>query len=419
MPNFATEKHSDMSDQKIKDTLRIKPVGLKYLDQYNELLRYVFQVTDRELEESGYEDGELKRSKRPVLQEAEVFGWFTPDNKLVSQICIYPCEVNIHNSIFKMGGITGVGTYPEFAGMGLMNDLIRRALEKMRKAGQYISYLYPYSIPYYRRKGWEIMSDHITFDLKDTEIPPAVDVPGHVSRTTVGDPVVKEVYDRFARNTHGALIRNDFEWVEFWRWENEDERIAAIYYDDKGIPQGYLLYWVEDDIFNIREMVYLSQEARKGLWNFIRAHYSMIDAVKGHIYTSEPLAFLLDESQIKETIEPYFMARIVDVEKFLQAYPFEGSIRPFHFAVTDPMAKWNNGVFGITALHGGDSKVAVSAEPVGKPVEIDIQTLTTMLMGYKRPTYLAKIDRLHTDRHTLRLLEEIIPDGQPYFSDYF
>ena len=118
-----------MSDQKIKDTLRIKPVGLKYLDQYNELLRYVFQVTDRELEESGYEDGELKRSKRPVLQEAEVFGWFTPDNKLVSQICIYPCEVNIHNSIFKMGGVTGVGTYPEFAGMGLMNDLIRRALE--------------------------------------------------------------------------------------------------------------------------------------------------------------------------------------------------------------------------------------------------------------------------------------------------
>ena len=155
-----------MSDHKIKDSLRVKPVGLKYLDQYNELLRYVFQVTDRELEESGYEDGELKRSKRPVLQEAEVFGWFTPEDQLVSQICIYPCEVNIHNCIFKMGGVTGVGTYPEFAGMGLMNDLIRRALEKMRKAGQYISYLYPYSIPYYRRKGWEIMSDHITFELR-------------------------------------------------------------------------------------------------------------------------------------------------------------------------------------------------------------------------------------------------------------
>lgn len=42
-----------------------------------------------------------------------------------------------------------------------------------------------------------------------------------------------------------------------------------------------------------------------------------------------------------------------------------------------------------------------------------------MLMGYKRPSYLARIERLHTDKRTLRLLEEIIPDGQPYFSDYF
>ena len=106
-----------------------------------------------------------QRSTVETLQAARSagsrgIGWFTPEDQLVSQICIYPCEVNIHNCIFKMGGVTGVGTYPEFAGMGLMNDLIRRALEKMRKAGQYISYLYPYSIPYYRRKGWEIMSDH-------------------------------------------------------------------------------------------------------------------------------------------------------------------------------------------------------------------------------------------------------------------
>lgn len=62
-----------MHENKIKESLKIKPVSLKYLDQYNELLRYVFQVTDRELEESGYEDGELRRSKRPILQEADVF----------------------------------------------------------------------------------------------------------------------------------------------------------------------------------------------------------------------------------------------------------------------------------------------------------------------------------------------------------
>lgn len=408
---------SEHSHNKIKDTLKIKPVGLKYLDQYNELMRYVFQVTDRELVESGYEDGEFRRSNRPVLQEADVFGWFTPDDEIVSQICIYPCEINLHNKIFKMGGVTGVGTYPEYSGLGLMNDLIKFALEKMRKNGQFISYLYPYSIPYYRRKGWEIISDHMTFKLKDTEIPVAVDVPGHVERMVVGDPDVKETYDRFARTTHGALIRNDFEWLEYWRWENEEERTAAVYYDVNDVPQGWLLYWIEDDVFNIKEMIYLSQEARKGLWNFIRAHYSMIDAVKGDIYTDEPLAFLLDESQIEETIEPYFMARIVDVEKFLGEYQFEGKVRSFHFVVTDPMAAWNNGIFGVVPNKNGSHDIV--REAVGKAIEIDIQTLTTMLMGYKRPLYLNKIERLKTDKRSIKLLEDIISDGQPYFSDYF
>ena len=118
-----------------------------------------------------------------------------------------------------------------------MNDLIRLALQKMRKAEQYVSYLYPYSIPYYRRKGWEIMSDHITFTLKDTEIPETVEVPGHVERLPVGDEDVKGTYDRFARCTHGALIRNDFEWMEYWRWENEEERTAAVYTTQRISPR--------------------------------------------------------------------------------------------------------------------------------------------------------------------------------------
>lgn len=406
-----------MSDNPRKDKLVIKPVGIKYLDQYNELMKYVFQVTDRQLVESGYKDGELIRSKRPVLQEAEVFGWFTPEDELVSQICIYPCHVNIHGRIYSMGGVTGVGTYPEFANLGLMNDLIRLALEKMRHAGQYISYLYPYSIPYYRRKGWEIMSDHLTFTLTDNQLPQTVAVPGHVERLYVDEKDVIETYDRFARCTHGALIRNKFEWAEYWRWDNEDEYTAGVYYDRDNVPQGYLLYWIEGDVFHIKEMIYLTQEARKGLWNFINAHYSMVYQVKGDLYTNEPLAFLLEESQIKETIEPYYMARIVDVEAFLRSYPFDIPIpESFHWVVTDPVAEWNNGVF---AIRQKGEEIEVIREAIGCRVELSIQTLSTLLMSYRSPSYLHRVERLSADAQTLRMLEEIIPDQPPYFSDYF
>ena len=50
---------------------------------------------------------------------------------------------------------------------------------------------------------------------------------------------------------------------------------------------------------------------------------------------------------------------------------------------------------------------------------ISIQTMTTMLMGYKRPAYLAKIGRLQAAEETIGMLEASIEQQTPYISDYF
>ncbi len=406
----------------IRSRLEIKKVTTDYLDQFDELLRYVFQVTNEDIATGGYEENdELTIAKRPILANADVVGWFTKDDELISQVAVYPCEVNLHGRIFQMGGVTGVGTYPEYAGNGLVSDLITLSLKNMRERGETISYLYPYSIPFYRVKGWEIMSDQLTYTIKDTQLPSIEDVPGHVERVDVDHEDVIGIYDVFARENHGALIRNELYWEEYWRWENEEERIAGVYYDGDNLPTGYVLYWIQEDVFHIKETIYLNQEARKGLWNFISAHHSMVDRVEGNIYKNEPISFLLEDGDIKQSVVPYYMARIVDVEEFLKNYPFDTEdlevVEPFHFLITDPMAEWNNGIFGVEFDEDGNS--IISKNLVGKRVELDIQTLTTMMMGYKRPTYLWKIERINGEADTIRDLEWIIPDEEPYFSDYF
>ncbi|WP_414841825.1 enhanced intracellular survival protein Eis [Enterococcus saccharolyticus] len=403
-------------DKPFNHNLTIRPVEEKDVAQFNELLSYVFQVTKSDIEESGFENKrEMIKSKKPILELSKVFGWFNKE-QLVSQIAIYPCEVNIHGTLYKMGGVTGVGTYPEYAGHGLMNELIRVALENMRESQQWISYLYPYSIPYYRRKGWEIMSDKLTFKIRDTQLPKNVDVPGMVERQEVDHEDVYKVYNQFAKENHGALQRTKFNWEEYWRYENEEQRTAAIYYGADGEPKGVLFYWIAEEVFHIKEMFYLNQEARNGLWNFITAHFSMVYWIQGNIYKNEPLAFLLEDGQIRETIEPYFMARIVDVEEFLKSFPFKPFRKNFHFVVSDPLAKWNNGVFGLI---WEDEQLTVTREAVGQPVYLDIQTLTCLLMNYRRAAYLARIERIETDKETLRTLERIIPDMAAYFSDDF
>ena len=85
------------------------------LEQFNDLLRYAFQVTTDELVKSGWEDEEIKYAKTPILKSSYVLGWFYKGT-LASMVVVYPMRVNIYDEIYEMGGITGVATYPEYAG---------------------------------------------------------------------------------------------------------------------------------------------------------------------------------------------------------------------------------------------------------------------------------------------------------------
>ena len=319
-----------------------------------------------------------------------------------------------------MGGITGVATYPEYAGRGLIHTLMLKILEHMREEKQSVSFLYPYSIPFYRKKVWEIVSDQIKFSIKDTQLPKKQPVPGMVERVEWDHEDLKNVYRYFAVQRHGALIRDDLAWEEYWRWESDDV-IAAIYYSEEHKPLGYIVYSIENEVFNVKEILYLNIEARHGIWNYISSHFSMITEVKGYNYTGEPLAFLLEDSEITETIAPYIMARIVDVREFILQYPFQVMPEDFHIhlIVHDNMAPWNEGDFQI---YWKDQKTYCDQEndlPLTNIVELDIQTLTTMLMGYKRPSYLYENDRLDMEYYMVQILERLIPVGKPYFSDYF
>ena len=160
-------RKDNMKQGKLEDRLQMRRLTVDDTAQYNALLRYAFQVTDNELASLGWNQKEMERSKKPVLKKTESFGWFDGD-KLASQISVYPMQVNLFGTMYSMGGVTGVATYPEYMNHGLMSSLMKKALLNMQENHQCVSMLYPYLIPYYRKKGWEIVSDKMTYTIKDT-----------------------------------------------------------------------------------------------------------------------------------------------------------------------------------------------------------------------------------------------------------
>ncbi|KNZ42614.1 GNAT family N-acetyltransferase [Acetobacterium bakii] len=400
----------------IKKNLELRKLEPKDLTQFNDILRYAFQVTDEDLLKVGWKHDEIKRSKFPILEKAEVLGWFE-DGKLASQIAVYPLQVNIYGSIYDMGYITGVATYPEYMGMGLMSRLMKKSLESMREQNQSISFLFPYSMPLYRHKGWEVVSDKMTYRIRDNQLPKDIEVPGRIRRVPEDSPDLINLHDAYAKKTHGCLVRSELVWEEYWRWDVEDVTVA-IYYDEDDVPRGYLVYLIENDVFHVKEMIYLNQEARKGLWGYIAAHESMINEVVGNNYNNHTISFLFGDSDMKETIRPYIMARIVDFEKFIAEYNFVNTDinESVTFEISDSVLEWNNRSFTIAFSKGQDPML--TDEPSENIIRLEIGILTTMLLGYERPTYLQRIERIETDKKTVLILESIIPNDKVYFSDY-
>ncbi|MBT9775589.1 GNAT family N-acetyltransferase [Clostridium sp. MCC353] len=385
------------------------------LEQYNSLLRYAFQITEQELSIYGWRGDEIKQSKFPILERADVLGCFDHDT-LVSQIAVYPLKMNVYSAVYPIGFVTSVCTYPEYTGNGIMKRLMLQSLKHMRQKKQSLALLFPYSIPLYRKMGWEIISNKITYSVKDRQIPTKASAPGYVRRVDWENEDFRNLHAQFSAATHGCLFRNTLAWEEYWRWD-EDDTVVAVYYDVNGKSCGYMVYLIKDDIMHIKEMIYLTREAHEGLWEYIRAHDSMIDEVRGSSYFNDPIAFELEDGDIRETIRPYIMGRIVDLEQFFQKYQCDPSADNacITFEVEDNFLAWNNKNVSVR-FHRGEC--LLTEGQTYQRVRLSIATLTTMLLGYKTAAKLHRMGRIKADEQTIHLLDDVLLHETPYISDY-
>ena len=397
------------------ENLNIRYLEKSDAEQYNALLRYTFQVTEEDLTTSGWEDDEIMQSKFPVLERADVLGCFDGKN-LVSQFAAYPLKMNIYGEVFHVGFVTSVCTYPEYTGQGIMKKLMAQELGHMCKQGRSFALLYPYSIPLYHHLGWEIISNKISYVIKDSQIPTKLSAEGYVRRVDWDNAEFHELHSHFASVTHGCLFRNSLAWEEYWRWDEDDTNVA-VYYNVKNKPCGYMVYLIKEDIMYIKEMIYLNREAQKGLWEYIHAHSSMIDEVHGNTYFSEPIAFEMDDGDIKETIKPYAMGRILDVEKFLEDYPCDpdGGELTIALEIEDKLLPWNNRTFNV---HFADGACALTDKPAEYSLKMGIGTLSTLLIGYKTAERLYELERIEGDEDAVERLDDVLFHKIPYISDY-
>lgn len=389
------------------DIRRLKP---EEFDVSMNLSEYSFQYTL---------SSERRAAVKARFKAERVWGAFDEES-LEAKLTLLPLQVYIQGRVVPMGGIAGVATWPENRRQGLVAKLLTHTLQTMNEAGQTLSFLHPFLIPFYRKFGYEIYCEYKKYTIPVANFPRKTEIEGTIRRDKKDIETLDHLYSQFAARYNGTLIR-DKDW-----WENsvlDDDGHHAVFYSKLGEPEGYVLYNVVNKELIIDEFVYLNETARKGLWSFLANHDSMVTGASLKMVPSDDmLPFLLPDPRIQQENYPYFMGRIVNAKAFIESFSFKAHStgRKQVVYIDDKYAPWNDGLWEWSITEEGIATLdRMDGERADADLTFDIGTLTVLLFGYKRPEEMARCERLTGNQATVEFLEEIIPQAQTALFDHF
>jgi predicted acetyltransferase len=216
------------------DGMEIKELTEKDYTESMKLSMYAFQYKIPE---------DRIASRIEMLKRHKIIGVWEEDN-LAAKLHIIPFLINMNDQEWKMGGVAGVATYPEFRRNGYVKRLIIEALERMCKEEQIISLLHPFDIGFYRKYGWEVFTENKKLLIEKKDLKFLESQPGSIKRYQKDShhPDIENVYAQFSKNYMGMLVR-DSTW---WKKSIYDDGEIAVYYDKSEEPKGYILFEVKD-----------------------------------------------------------------------------------------------------------------------------------------------------------------------------
>ncbi len=356
-----------------------------------------------------------------VTEHSECYGSFD-GNQLTSQLLATPFITNFHGVEYKMAGIGCVSSYPEYRGQGGITALMKKMLADLAEEKTALSYLAPFSYPFYRRYGYEQIFEQIEYTIEPRNWPNIRAVAGSVRRVdwSQAKATIQSIYSQVAEVQRGGLKRE--EWWQEYKFALGKEHRFAIYENEEGQAEGYLVYQTNVERFMIVEWQSLSKNGYSALARFVGSHNGATHQFyfkKG--FAGEDLSWLIPSPLLDMQLKPYMMGRIVDFQTFLSAYPFHlrDGEKVFYLEVADEFGPWNEGIW---ELKMSDGKVTLSKTETPEEeavLKASIQTWTQLFMGYRSGETLHFHQQIFGKEEQLQELAELLPTGKPILEDYF
>lgn len=373
-------------------TVEIRSCRDDEMAQYNRVVDYVFANN----EPGGFD------ADAPTIPD-----WTTcafVDERLATTLGAFPFTVRLNGAPVSMGGVTQVGTLPEFRRQGLLRQVMSEALATMRDRGQSLAILWASMAAIYQRFGYGIASENVTyrFDPRFAGFQRSEPETGHVTLETADEAyaTIKQVYIQAAtpRNLH--IHRSSVLWhVDTLRGHPKSLRVyVAVYRNGDGEPRGYAVYTTQEQERHepgpghrmvVQDFAWLDLEAYRALWEYLRRHdlVGVIEMQKMAPDDPAPLLLLEPRMLNRRTSDAIWM-RVVDAERALAQRPY-GDRGELTIGIDgDDLCAWNNGAFLLET----DGRTSEARRTDREPdLVMGPNSLATLLSGRHPASYLARL----------------------------
>ncbi|PSL50830.1 putative acetyltransferase [Salsuginibacillus halophilus] len=346
------------------------------------------------------------------------WGIFDEENALMSKLALLPMDVYFHGSPLKACGVSSVSSWPEHRRQGHIRQLLDESLKDMYERGAALSLLYPFNISFYRNFGWELFCERTKWQFNQLQLPkPEQPEHGRIRRLKQEDwEDLNHVYQAFAAGYSGTLVRDEVWWDQRVQKSKKGQR--AVYENETGSPEGYVIFEVKEQELKVKELVYTTPQAKQALSGFLGQHDSMVEESEWTVPPNESFRFFLKDPKVTEETKPYFMARVVNAEKLLKAVPW-GSCKQenLDLILKDDFASWNNGIY---RLHFKEQTYVEVVEAANDDaIELDVKALIPILFSYVTAEELHAAGTLQGSAEIIASLQQAVPKTIPFLYDFF
>jgi len=325
------------------------------------------------------------------------------DGEMATTMGVFPFTVRLNGAPVKMGGVTSVGTLPQYRRQGLLRKVMRQGLETMRDRGQSLAILWASMGAIYQRFGYGLAASQVTysFDPRFAQFQQPRQPGGRVTMRDMDDayPIIKQLYILAAseRNLHIHRARALWDAGVFRPW-NKERVYIAVYDNAAGEPRGYIVYRTAEgqhagpapaQVMTVMDFVALDMDTYIALWEYMRGH-DLVGKVEmsNCVGEDDPAPDLLLEPRMlnRRTSDAIWM-RVVDTEKALPQRPYGDRGEIVLGLPTDDLCPWNAGNY-LLETDGQTTEVRRTERAAG--VTLTPNALASLLSGHRSATRLER-----------------------------